>query len=105
MGSLASYGGSRRPGAKRIYATSGNTFVAVGVASPTGQRYLNHTKLGWNILLFTRAHKLNELGTAPYIFLGPATYVEHKGEHPIAITWRLEHPMSPYVFHAARVVA
>lgn len=75
------------------------------VASPTGQRYLNHTKLGWNILLFTRAHKLDELGTAPYILLGPATYVEHKGERPIAITWRLEHPMSPDVFHAARVVA
>jgi acyl-homoserine-lactone acylase len=28
-GSLASYGGSRRPGTKRFYATSGNTFVAV----------------------------------------------------------------------------
>ena len=28
-GSLASYPGSRRPGTKRFYATSGNTFVAV----------------------------------------------------------------------------
>jgi hypothetical protein len=24
-------------------------------------------------------------------FLGPATYVEHEGELPMAVTWRLQH--------------
>lgn len=75
------------------------------VSSPTGQRYLNHEEIGWNILIFTRLLKYNELGTAPYLFLGPATYIEHKGERPIAITWRLQHPMSADAFHAASVVA
>jgi hypothetical protein len=31
-------------------------------------------------------------------FLGPATYVEHRGEKPIAITWRLEHPLPGDLF-------
>jgi hypothetical protein len=75
------------------------------VASQTGQRYLNHQDAGWNILIFARSHKLNELGTAPYEFLGPATYAGHKGERPIAITWRLTHPMPADTFHAASVVA
>jgi hypothetical protein len=26
-------------------------------------------------------------------FLGPATYVRHESEQPIAITWRLHHPL------------
>jgi acyl-homoserine-lactone acylase len=34
-GSLASYPGSRRPGTKRFYATSGNTFVAIVEFGPS----------------------------------------------------------------------
>lgn len=75
------------------------------VASATGQRYLNHEREGSNILIFTREQRLNELGTAPYLFLGNATYVGHKGERPIAITWRLNHPMPTEVFQRATVVA
>jgi hypothetical protein len=26
-------------------------------------------------------------------FLGPATYVKHEGEQPMAITWQLKHPL------------
>ena len=26
-------------------------------------------------------------------FLGPATYVSHEGERPMAIKWRLQHPL------------
>jgi hypothetical protein len=36
------------------------------VASSTGQRYINHREQGSSILIFTRQHRLNELGTAPY---------------------------------------
>lgn len=60
------------------------------VASPTGQRYLTGAS---TVLLFVRREQKNEFGTAPYIFLGPATYVSHQGERPIAITWRLDGAM------------
>lgn len=73
------------------------------VASPTGQRYLNGTS---TVLLFVRETSVDEYGTgAPYLFLGPATYVKHEGERPIAITWKLESPMPIDFFTAAKVVA
>jgi superfamily II DNA or RNA helicase len=75
------------------------------VSSPTGQRYLNHRELDTNILIFARQHKLIDLGTSPYLFLGPATYTTHTGDRPIAITWRLTHPMPTDLFQAASVVA
>ena len=52
-----------------------------------------------------REHKQDEFGTAPYLFLGPATYADHKGERPIAITWRLHTAMPADHFAVASVVA
>ena len=75
------------------------------VKSPTGQRYLNHAQAGSDILLFTREHKVYELGTAPYLFLGTGQYVSHTGDRPIAITWRLDRPMPTETFTASTVVA
>ena len=73
------------------------------VASRTGQRYLNHAARGSEVLLFTRDCALVDLGTAPYLFLGPATYVSHSGDRPIAIIWRLSDPMPIDVFTHASV--
>ena len=75
------------------------------VTSPTGQRYINHRQDGSNILLFAREHKVYELGTAPYLFLGTGQYVSHTGDRPIAITWRLARPMPTETFAASTVVA
>jgi len=72
-------------------------------ASPTGQRYVNHRERGSHILLFVRAAKTYPLGTAPYVFLGPADYVAHEGERPMAITWRLRRPMPTEVYQASTV--
>ncbi len=72
------------------------------VASPTGQRYLNGTS---TVLLFVREQKENEFGTAPYLFLGPASYVTHEGERPIAITWKLAYAMPTEFYHVATVAA
>jgi superfamily II DNA or RNA helicase len=57
--------------------------------SPTGRRYQSHASAGGTILPFAR------LTTADRAFwlLGPATYMAHEGERPMAITWRLEHPL------------
>ncbi|MCV7266621.1 DUF3427 domain-containing protein [Mycolicibacterium doricum] len=70
--------------------------------SPTGQRYLQHRERGSHILLFVRENKTNALGPTPYIFLGPADYVSHEGDRPIAITWHLRLPMPTEVYLASR---
>ena len=57
--------------------------------SETGQRYQNHESMGRTILLFARMRADDR----SFWFLGPATYVRHEGERPMAITWKLHHPL------------
>ena len=71
------------------------------VASPTGKRYLGGSS---TVLLFCRIEHKGEFDTAPYVFLGPASYVNHVGERPIAITWELQHAM-PSTFFASATLA
>jgi superfamily II DNA or RNA helicase len=74
--------------------------------SPTGQRYINHEKLGSNVMLLVRSRNKDASGrTVPFTFLGPATYIEHRGERPMAILWRLHRPMPLDFFSQAKVVA
>jgi superfamily II DNA or RNA helicase/HKD family nuclease len=94
----------------RDYAISPSLFhwetqSRTSVASPTGQRYINHARESSGILLFAREHKLYELGTAPYLFLGTGQYVSHTGDRPIAITWHLDRPMPTETFTVSAVVA
>jgi len=72
------------------------------VASATGQRYLHGSSTK---LLFVRQQRDDEYGTSPYLFAGPIQYVQHSGERPIAITWRLEHPLPNDFFTATSVAA
>ena len=62
--------------------------------SPTGRRFQRHASTGDHILLFAR---LNTDERA-FVFLGPATYVSHVGETPMAITWRLVHSLPGDLF-------
>jgi superfamily II DNA or RNA helicase len=71
---------------------------------PTVQRYINHEIGGTSVLLFVRERKTFELGTQPFTFLGPVSYVEHRGERPVAFTWRLSRPMPEELFEVARSV-
>ena len=72
---------------------------------PTVQRYIQHGDRGTNVLLFVREQRRNELGTSPFYFLGPVSYVKHEGDRPVAFTWRLHSPMPEEVFEVARSVA
>ena len=69
---------------------------ATSVDSATGQRYLRQREAGTHIVLFAR------LSTRDRAFwcLGPGAYVSHDGDRPIAITWRLEHPLPGDLFAA-----
>lgn len=75
------------------------------VTSPTGRRYLEHAERGSHVLLFGRLREKDELGTSPFLFLGPGVYVRHEGTNPIAITWRLKHRLPLDWFHEAGVLA
>ncbi len=64
------------------------------VTSSTGQRYINHVRMGTTVLLFVREFKIDNFGNSEaYTFLGPATYVKHEGSRPMNITWRLKYPI------------
>lgn len=56
--------------------------------SPTGLRYRTHEAQGSEVFLFARM--TNAASDRAFWFLGPARYVRHEGERPMAITWRLE---------------
>lgn len=79
---------------------------ATSPGSPTGKRYLNRIAHGSKILIFTRDTSEDETGlTVPYTCLGQVDYVQHIGEKPIAITWKLHRPMPADVFAMAAAVA
>ena len=63
----------------------------IGPEALTGQRYINDRSDEHKVLLFVREYKNEYNHALPYIFLGNARYVEHKGSHPIQITWKMDH--------------
>lgn len=74
--------------------------------SKTGQRYLNHMRIGQTILLFCREFRKSQTGlSSPFHFLGPAEYVSHEGSRPISITWQLKFPLPAKLYRRmARLV-
>ncbi|MEV1050730.1 DUF3427 domain-containing protein [Streptomyces sp. NPDC049887] len=74
--------------------------------SPTGIRYRRHEELGSHVLLFVRRYKKTDIGgPQPWLLLGPADYVTHKGSKPMGITWRLRHQMPAGVWTYSTVAA
>ncbi len=75
----------------RDYAVSRTLFhwesqAATRAGSETGQRYQLHVERGSSVFLFARERPSDRA----FWFLGPATYVQHQGETPMAITWHLD---------------
>lgn len=62
--------------------------------SETGIRYQKHVEMGSAIMLFARLRTMDRA----FYFLGPATYVKHEGELPMAVTWGLDHPLPGDLF-------
>jgi len=54
--------------------------------SETGLRYQQHVHEGSSVMLFARLRTDDRA----FYFLGPASYVKHEGELPMAVTWRLD---------------
>jgi superfamily II DNA or RNA helicase len=68
--------------------------AATRAESPTGRRYRNHVDQGSEVMIFIRLHPSDRA----FWFLGPATYVRHEGERPMAIVWRLQFPLPGDLF-------
>ena len=64
--------------------------------SKTGRRYQCHGALGTSVMIFAR-HRTDDRA---FWFLGPATYVSHQGERPMAVTWRLLHQLPGDLFES-----
>jgi len=62
--------------------------------SETGRRYRQHEALGSSIMLFARLRSDDRA----FWFLGPANYVKHESEQPMAVTWRLNHSLPGDLF-------
>jgi superfamily II DNA or RNA helicase/HKD family nuclease len=63
-------------------------------ASEPGQRYQHHVEMGTSIMMFARLRADDRA----FWFLGPATYVKHESELPMAVTWRLAYPLPGDLF-------
>ena len=64
--------------------------------SETGRRYQEHGQRSSHIFLFARLRSDDR----SFFFLGPAAYVKHTGEQPMAITWRLQYSLPGDLFSA-----
>jgi superfamily II DNA or RNA helicase len=83
----------------RDYALSPNLIhwesqSTTAVSSPTGQRYLNQRTAETNVALFARRVNTER----SFVFLGLADYVQHRGDRPIAITWKLRQSLPGDLF-------
>ncbi len=83
----------------RDYAVSPELFhwesqSATRADSPTGRRYQEHEERGSEVLIFARL----DVSDRAFWCLGPAVYVDHEGERPMAINWRLQFPLPGDLF-------
>ncbi|MFD9600644.1 DUF3427 domain-containing protein [Streptomyces sp. NPDC059970] len=75
-------------------------------ASPTGIRYQTHKEKDTHVLLFVRRYKKTDIGgPQPWMLLGPAEYLEHKGSKPMGIVWQLRHEMPADVWTYSAIAA
>ncbi|MFW6342371.1 MAG: DUF3427 domain-containing protein [Halothiobacillaceae bacterium] len=73
--------------------------------SPTGQRYIHHSKRDYRPMLFVRPRRTLANGlTAPFHFCGPLRYQRHEGSQPMSIVWELEYPLPAHLLREARLV-
>ena len=67
--------------------------------SQRGRSFIEHKSRGQRVALFVRLTKQDANGrTAPYFSVGTASYVEHRSDRPVQITWKLEQALPGGVF-------
>jgi superfamily II DNA or RNA helicase len=74
---------------------------ATAVNSATGQRYIHQRERGTNVVLFARLRTTDRA----FWCLGPASYVSHEGERPIAFVWKLNRSLPAELYTAFAAAA
>jgi hypothetical protein len=69
--------------------------------SKAGKRYVNHVALGSTVHLFLRS----DSNSRTFLYAGPMAYLNHEGERPMSINWKLEYPLPGDVYVEAAAVA
>lgn len=62
--------------------------------SEIGRRYQSHVAQGSRVMMFAR----RRTDERAFYFLGPAVYVKHESEQPMAITWQLDQALPGDLF-------
>lgn len=79
---------------------------SAGPDTSLGRDLLHHAARGITVLFFVRRTRKDERGfTAPYTLLGPARYLDHEGDRPMAMRWELEAPIPAWFLPEVRFVA
>ena len=85
--------------AERFHWQSQNSASA---STPAGQRYIQHgegSEKSWTFQLFVQETKAHAFRAC-----GPVTYISHRGEKPMSITWQLVKPLSPRLYEAFSIL-
>jgi Domain of unknown function (DUF3427) len=69
---------------------------ATAIDSPTGQRHIHQRKEGKNVVLFARLRTTDRA----FWCLGPASYVSHERDRPIAFVWNLHRRLPAELYSA-----
>ena len=65
--------------------------------SITGQRYLNQSTSGGNVLFFVREYKKEATFASPFTCIGFADFQSHYGSAPISIVWKMKESLPGFV--------
>ena len=65
--------------------------------SMTGQRYINQSVNGGNVLFFVREYKKEVTFTSPFTCIGFADFQSHYGSSPISVVWKMKAPLPGFV--------
>jgi len=75
-------------------------------SSMKGQSYIHHRALRKDILLFVReANKDEQNLTMAFVFCGALEYMQHTGNKPMSITWRMKHAPPALLLNEGRKLA
>ena len=78
-------------------------------AKPTsgkGLGYIQQEQNNKTFILFVREQAKDEFGkTMGFVNFGPIDFVKYEGSQPMNITWRLKHPMPPFMWHETAKLA
>ena len=74
--------------------------------SGKGLGYVQQKQNNKTFILFVREQAKDEYGkTMGFVNFGPVEFVKYEGSQPMNITWRLKHPMPPYMWHETAKLA